>query len=276
MNQVQDVTLRKFGDQLHPVDSPPTLLAFLGSNPTTAQIDAGLEQVPPYLRSSVIRDDGKEAVLGFGIRFGDVVAQQKLMTQLLRVLPPPPDGMEVDLAGLPVVTAKSYQLVSGHRYLNGLIGIGAAGFVLLLGLRRKSDAMRGILSAALATGWALAGAWLFGIHLTPLTVALGSLATATACEFSVLLGGHHAGHTGAVRRSVFVAAAAATSGYLALSFSGLIVIRDFGLFLAATVLLSLVAAQVVRALLPARRPAPLAEPERTELEHVKTGTEVLV
>ena len=271
MNQVQAVTLRKFGDQLHPVDSPPTLLAFLGVNPTAAQVTAGLDQLPPYLRSSVIRDDGKEAVLGFGIRFGDVVAQQKLMTELLRALPPPPDGIRVDLAGLPVVTAKSYELVSGHRYLNGLVGIAAAGLVLLVGLRRKSDALRGILAAALATGWALAGALLFGIHLTPLTVALGSLATATACEFSVLLGGSHGGQAGAVRRSVFVAAAAATSGYLALSFSGLVVIRDFGLFLAATVLLSLLAAQAVRALLPAGRRAAVVEPERIE-----SRTKVLV
>jgi hypothetical protein len=102
---------------------------------------------------------------------------------------------------------------------------------------------------------------LLGIHLTPLTVALGSLATATACEFTVLLGGSRGGRASLVRRSVLVAAAAATSGYLALAFSGLAVIRDFGLFLAATVLLSLFAAQLVWLLVPTRRPVapPVAE-----------------
>ncbi|MCW2752167.1 MAG: hypothetical protein JWR83_3277, partial [Aeromicrobium sp.] len=264
MTAAQDVTLRKFGDRLHPVDSPPTLLAFLGSHPTAAQVNAGLDQLPPYLRSSVIRDDNRAAVLGFGIEFGDVASQQRLMTDLLHALPPMPDGLTVHLAGLPVVTARTYQLVSDSRYLEGLAGIGAAGLVLLIGLKRKSDAARGIVSAALATGWALAGAWMFGISLTPLTAALGSLATATACEFSVLLGGSHGGRTALVRRSVLVAAAAATSGYLALTFSGLAVIRDFGFFLAATVMLSLLAAQVVRLLLPVNRAATVVRSEPVE------------
>jgi predicted RND superfamily exporter protein len=268
MTAVQDVTLRKFGDRLHPVASPPTLLAFLGHHPTTQQVQAGLDQLPAYLRSSVIRDDGKMAVLGFGIELGDVGKQQRLLTDLLHSLPPPPAGIKVSLAGLPVVTARSYDLVSGSRYLDGLVGIGAAGLVLLIGLRRKTDALRGILAAGLATGWALAGAWLLGIPLTPLTVALGSLATATACEFTVLLGGPRGGHALLVRRSVLVAAAAATSGYLALAFSGLAVIRDFGLFLAATVLLSLLAAQVVWLLVPVRRPpAPaVAEPVESRMK----------
>jgi predicted RND superfamily exporter protein len=268
MSQVQDVALRKFGDQLHPVDSPPTLLAFLGRHPTPQQVQAGLDQLPPYLRSSVVRDDGRMAVLGFGIEFGDVGQQQRLMSELVAALPPPPDGITVSLAGLPVVTARSYELVSSSRYLDGLVGIGAAGLVLIVGLRRKSDALRAVLAAGLATGWALGGAWALGIHLTPLTVALGSLATATACEFTVLLGGSGAGRSSLVRRSVLVAAAAATSGYLALAFSGLAVIRDFGLFLAATVLLSLLAAQLVWLLVPARRPvAPrVAEPVESRMK----------
>jgi predicted RND superfamily exporter protein len=271
MNQAQAITLREFGDQLHPVASPPTLLAFLGAKPTAAQVEAGLGQLPHYLRSSVIRDDNHAAVLGFGIEFGDVAAQQRLMTDLLAALPPAPPGVTVDLAGLPVVTAKTYELVSQDRYLDGLVGIAAAGLVLLVGLRRRSDALRGIMAATLATGWALAGAWLLGVSLTPLTAALGSLATATACEFSVLLGGRHRGHAALVRRSVLVAAAAATCGYLALTFSGLAVIRGFGVFLAATVLLSLLAAQVVRLLLPVR---PLEPPP--EVKTVRPRTKVLV
>ncbi|MCW2856512.1 MAG: hypothetical protein JWR52_2127 [Marmoricola sp.] len=253
MTDVQDLTLQDFGDQLHPVVSPPTLLAFLGPNPTAEQLQAGLNQLPPYLLSSVIRQDGKEAVLSFGIKLGDVGSQQTLLNDLRRAIPTPPRGLRVDLAGLPVVTARGYQLISSNRYVTGLVGIAAAGLVLLIGLRRKSDALRGILAAGLATGWGLSVALALGISLTPLTVALGSLATATACEFSVLLGGPHDAR---VRRSVLVAAAAATCGYLALTVSGLTVIQNFGLFLAATVLLSLVAAQVVRLLMPERAVAP--------------------
>lgn len=272
MNAAQTLTLRRYGDQLRPVASPSSLLAFLGASPSAAQIDAGMAQLPAYLRGSVIRDDRKAAVLGFGIKFGDVAAQNELLAGLRKALPEPPAGMTVDLAGLPVVSARSYHLVSENRYLDGLVGIAAAGVVLLIGLRRRSDALRAILAASLATGWALAGAWVLGVALTPLTVALGSLATATACEFSVLLSGSHHGRSVEVRRSVLVAAAAATSGYLALTFSGLALIRSFGLFLAATVILSLLAAQLVRLLLPTRRPAPVIAPPRP----ISTKTKVLV
>ncbi|HSV40024.1 MAG TPA: RND transporter [Nocardioidaceae bacterium] len=254
MNEVQAVMARRFGDMLHPIASPPTLLAFLGENPTPLQIEAGLAQLPSYLRGAVIRSDGRQAVLSFGIELGDVDAQRELLADVRAAIPPTPEGITADLAGLPVVTARSYELVSESRYVDALAGIAAAGFVLLVGLRRKGDALRAITAASFATGWGFAGAWLLGVSLTPLTVALGCLATATACEFTVLLG---AGRS-VIQRSVLVAALAAICGYLALVFSGLSVIRDFGLFLAATVALSLLAAHTVRMLIPTRRPNPVA------------------
>jgi predicted RND superfamily exporter protein len=253
MRRAEDVTIRQYGDRLRPIVSLPSLLAFLGDDPTQEQILAGLAQLPRYLGGAVVRDDGQVAVLSFGIKLDDVGAQRDLLDQLRASLPPTLPGMSVDLAGLPVATARGYALAFDHRYLPGLVGICAAGLVLLLGLPRRSDALRAVLSAALATGWGFAGAWLLGVPLTPLTVSLGSLATATACEFSVLLG--DARRFVGLGRSVMVAAAAATAGYLALVLSGLAVVRDFGLFLAATVLLSLVAAHVVRLLLPEQRPA---------------------
>ncbi len=142
--------------------------------------------------------------------------------------------------------------MSNDRYPASLLGIVAAGLVLLVGLPRRSEAARAVLAAALATGWGLAGAWLCGIALTPLTVTLGSLATATACEFSVLLGQGYARRSPRLRRSVAVAALAASAGYLALAASGLSLIRQFGIFLAATVGLSLLAAFVVVRLFPVR------------------------
>src|SRR5581483_1259705 len=133
-------------------------------------------------------------------------------------------------------------------------GIAAAGIVLLFGLRRRAIAARAVLAAALATGWGLAGAWVLGISLSPLSVALGSLTTATACEFTVLLS--YASVTGAarLRRTVAVAALAASLGYLALTVSKLSVISDFGLLLAGTVGLSLLAAHLVGRVLPMKRP----------------------
>jgi hypothetical protein len=57
---------------------------------------------------------------------------------------------------------------------------------------------------------------------------------------------------------VTVAALAAALGYLALSVSGLVVIREFGLLLAGSVGLSFVAAHAVVRLLPSPDPEPQA------------------
>jgi len=110
-----------------------------------------------------------------------------------------------------------------------------------------------------ATGWGLAGAWLLDIPLSPLSVALGSLTTATACEFSILLGYASGRGRRAVGRTVLVAALAAALGYLALTVSRLGMLVQFGLLLSATVGLSLLAAILVIWLLP-----PRAQPDPVE------------
>jgi predicted RND superfamily exporter protein len=259
MRMAQQVVVRDFGDRLRPVVSAPGLLAFLGTEPTPEQIVAGVEQLPAYLSDAVLRPDRREAVLSFGIGLDDVAAQDAMFRELRAALPPPPEGVRVQLAGLPVVTARGYELASDDRYLAGLAGIVAATVVLLIGLRRRSDALRALMAALLATGWSLAGAALLGISLTPLTLALGSLATATACEFTVLLAAappRRARIPVGLGRSVLVAATAATAGYLTLAASRLDVIRDFGLFLGATVVLSLLAANLVLRAFPPQSQRP--------------------
>jgi predicted RND superfamily exporter protein len=252
MTEVEALVVRRYGDRLHPIVSPPSLLAFLGDEPTAEQLEAGLAQVPGYLRSAVVRADRRQAVLSFGIELDDVAAQRRLLEDIVRDAPAPPDGVTLDTAGLPVVAGRSYALMSEHRYLHAGVGILAAGLALVIGLRRRREALLAVGAAVLATGWGFLAAQLLGIALTPLTLALGSLATATACEFTVLLGA--AQHRRVLVRSVLVAATAATSGYLALAASDLAVIRGFGLFLAATVGLSLLASYVVRLALPATAP----------------------
>ncbi|HWJ09176.1 MAG TPA: RND transporter [Nocardioides sp.] len=264
MADVEALVVRRHGDRLHPIVSAPSLLAFLGSDPTAEQVEAGLLQVPDYLRSAAIRDDRRQAVLSFGIELDDVAAQRELLEEIVQDAPPPPDGITLDTAGLPVVAGRSYALLSEHRYLHAGVGILAAGLVLVVGLRRRRDALLAVGAAVLATGWGFLAAQLLGVALTPLTLALGSLATATACEFTVLLGA--AQHRRVLVRSVLVAATAATAGYLALAASKLDVIRGFGLFLAATVGLSLLAAHVVRLALPASAPPRLAPEEAAPAE----------
>ncbi|MDT7585746.1 MAG: uncharacterized protein QOE32_3296 [Pseudonocardiales bacterium] len=257
MREAEDVVVLNYGGQLRPIVSLPDLLRFLGSAPTPDQVQAALTLLPHYITASVLSDDSKQAVISLGLSLQDLANQRALLDSMRASLPPPPPGMTVDVVGLPVAAARGFELVSQGRYLTNIAGIVAAGLVLLVGLRRRSVAGRAVLAAALATGWGLAGSWLLGVDLSPLSVALGSLTTATACEFTVLL--VYAGAAGArtLRRTVGVAALAASLGYLALVASKLSVIRDFGLLLAVTVGLSLLAAQLVVRVLPtAKRVAP--------------------
>lgn len=263
MRRAEEGIVRQYGGALRPAVSLPDLLAFLGPNPTPEEFRAGVGLLPHYLVSAVLSDDGRSAVLSLGISLQDLREQRDLLGGLRAALPPPPPGMTSEVVGLPSAAARGYELVSEHRYLANLVGIAAAGLVLFLGLARRSDAARAVAAAVLATGWGLAGAWLLGIPLSPLSVALGSLTTATACEFSVLLGYRGAGRN--PRRTVAVAALAAALGYLSLTLSELAILRHFGLLLAASVGLSLLAAVAIVRLFPPGEPAVpgvTAEPDR--------------
>jgi predicted RND superfamily exporter protein len=254
MEQVQDVLNQRFSGQARQILSPAAVFGFLGSSPTQAQIDAGIAQIPAYLRDATVTADGHAAVFSMGIVGDDVAHQEAVISAIRQAIPTPPTGVSVQMAGIPAITGRAYSAVSSDRYPDALGGVAAAGVVLLLGLRRRGDVVRALSAALLSAGFGLFGAYVLGVGLTPLTVALGSLATATACEFTVLLGSGGGSH--GTRRAVLVAASAATCGYLSLSLSDLSVIRSFGLFLAATVVLSLGAAALVRYALPVRpRPA---------------------
>jgi hypothetical protein len=256
MRQAEDTIVLGHGGQLRPIVSLPDLLRFLGSTPTPDQLESALNLLPHYLIASVLSDDGKQSVISLGLSLQDLGQQRALLNDMRASLPPPPPGMTVDVVGLPVAASRGLDLVSEGRYLTNLAGIAAAGLVLLIGIRQRSVAGRAVLAASLATGWGLAGAWLLGVSLSPLSVALGSLTTATACEFTVLLGYAGMHGVGRLRRTVGVAALAASLGYLALVASKLTVIRDFGLLLAATVGLSLLAAHLVTRVLPPKKTVP--------------------
>lgn len=250
MREAQRVVALGYGGDVRPIVTPASLLEFLGPAPTQDQITAGLQMLPHYLASSVIRDDGQQAVLSFGLKLQDLADQARLIDGVRAALPPPPPGIQIKVVGLPVAAAQAYETVSGNRYLTNLLGIVAAGLVLAVGLARRRDAVRAFCAALLATGWGLGFAWLFGISLTPLTVALGSLTVAVACEFTVVLGYAGEGELPQLRRTVGVAALAAAMGYLALAPSDLAVIREFGLLLAGTVVLALAAAHATHRLMP--------------------------
>ncbi|HEY3469099.1 MAG TPA: RND transporter, partial [Amycolatopsis sp.] len=191
-----------------------------------------------------------------------------LRDDLLNQLPPAPPGYHAELTGLPIVAARGYELVSGNRFWTNGLGIAVAGLVLAVVLARRRDALRAVATAAIATGTGLLAIRLTGISLTPITMALGSLIAAVGCEFAVLLAEAGRGRDHALRRSVLLVGAVSTVGYLALALSRLDAIRQFGLLLAAAVVLSMAAARFVVWLVPGR---PSTAPETSPASDTLVG-----
>ena len=268
MSRAQDQLVTAHGDQLRPVVSPPTLLSFLGHTPTDGQLDAALRLLPSYLTSSVFSADHRLAVLTFATRLDDAQRLLTLRDQIRASLPPPPAGLSVELTGLPMAAVAAYRSISDDRYLSNVLGLLAAGAVLLLGTRRLGDAGRAVGAAALATAAGFGLLWFTQTSLTPVTAALGSLTAAVGCEFTVVLAEAARRRDPGLRRAVGLAAAASAVGSATLGFSGLAVVSQFGVLLAAAVGLAYAAARLLVWLLPptaaagapASSPTPQARP----------------
>ncbi|MDQ6524584.1 RND transporter [Nocardioides sp. LHD-245] len=249
------------GDALSPILSPPDLLAFLGATPGDTQVDAAVRLLPPYLASSVVTPERDLAIMSYGVDLDDVGRLSTLRSYLAELAATAPPGVDVEVAGLPMVAVSAHDALRQDRVLASALGVVAAGLVLLLVLRERRVALVAVLSAATASGLVALGLVVAGATLSPMTAGLGSLTAAVACEFTVLLA--HARRTGDRRmtRAVDLAAAASGTGYVVLALSQLGVIRDFGLLLSLTVGASLAVSRLlVTALLPAGRAATTALP----------------
>lgn len=243
--QAEEELVLRYGDRLRPIVSPTRLLAWLGPDATPDQIEAALRILPRYLVGASVRSDRKEAVASFGIRLGDLGRQRELLAGLKAALPPAPQGVTIDVTGLPVVGSRGYELISERRVAASLAGPVLAGMVLLLLLRPRRDGLIAVAAALLAVGWGVAVLKLTGTGLSPLTVGLGSLTAAVGAEFCVFAGerarfGRAEPWAGAV-----AAAATSAAGFTALGLSRLAVLRQFGLVLAGSILLALLAARMM-------------------------------
>lgn len=263
MTRAQETIVREHGDEARPALSAPSLLSFLGPTPTPEQIQAGVRLLPSYLTGAVLRSDGQVSVMSFGVRLDDLDRLRTLTTAITAELPPAPPGYRAELSGLPAVAVQGYDLVSADRYLAGTAGLLAAGAVLFAGLRRRGDATRAVCAAALATGAELFLLLLTGTPLNPLTVALGSLTAAVGCEFTIMTCDAVRGRDPRLRTAVTLAALTSGAGFAVLAFSQLSVIREFGLLLALSVVLSFLAARFVVLVAPPAPPAGGRPGERT-------------
>jgi predicted RND superfamily exporter protein len=230
----------------------PALSDFLvrgGEKPTKKGIEGTLGALSPYdLRQVAPLDPktgevGHVALMTFGIRAQSLEDQQALIERVRGAIGSPPPGVEVQLAGLPVIAAQSASDLSSSRYWLTLAGLALVAAVLLLVYRSWRRALVPLLPTVLATGWASLLLWLTGIPLNPMSAALGALTIAIATEFGVLLAGrfHQEREAGAVaeealRRSysstgaaVLASGATAIAGFAVLIASEVQMLRDFGL-----------------------------------------------
>lgn len=255
--------IERHGDDLRSVVSPPALLAFLGTDPSAEEIDAAYRLLPGYLTRAVISPDRSTSAMVYGVKMHDLASAGRSVDDLRAALPEQPEDYQVRVAGLPVVMVRAEQLVSDDRYRANILGIAAACAVLLIGLRRRTDALRGALAATLATGTGFFLIAVAGIGLNPVTGALGALTAAVGCEFTVMLA-ESVRSRSSLRRAVVLAAVTSALGYAVLLASGLAVVREFGLMLAGGVGLALLCSWVVvvATVRPPTDTPPAAEPAK--------------
>jgi uncharacterized protein len=215
---------------------------------------SALSQIPAYdLRqvSTVNPDTGLPAgtaLLGFGIRAQSLDDQQGLIERIRDEIGTPgenggpPPGVQVELAGLPVIAASAAADLSDSRYLLTLAGLIAVSLVLLAVYRSWSRALIPLVPIVMATGWSSLVLWLSRVPLNPMSAALGALMIAIATEFSVILAarfrqerraGRELGEalTAAYTRTgaaVLASAVTAIAGFAVLIVSDVRMLRDFG------------------------------------------------
>ncbi|MEX2107589.1 MAG: MMPL family transporter, partial [Solirubrobacterales bacterium] len=219
-------------------------------------IRATLAELPVYDLEKIVEVNsatglprpGGTALLGFGIRAQSLDDQQALVERIEdEVGEPgspggPPSGVEVQLAGVPVIAAAAATELSSSRYWLTLAGLLAVALVLLAAYRSFSRALVPLVPILLATGWGMLILWVSGVQLNPMSAALGALTVAIATEFSVILSARFHeergrgssiaealygayGRTGA---AVFASAVTATAGFAVLMVSDVKMLRDFG------------------------------------------------
>ena len=233
------------------VTAGPALSDFLTKGEgkvTKSGIEATLEALSSYSLRQVAPLDPKTgkighlALMGFGISSQTAEEQQQLIDSVRSQIGDPPPGVEVRLAGLPVIAAEAASELSSSRYWLALAGLGAVALVLLALLRSFRRALVPLLPTVLATGWASLLIWLTGIPLNPMSAALGALTIAIATEFAVILSGRYEQErsvgldvAAALRRAyartgaaVLASGLTAIAGFAVLIASDIRMLRDFG------------------------------------------------
>lgn len=262
----EEMVVTRFGDRVRPVVTVSDLFAFLGQEPTAAQLRSGVDALPSYVTSAVISADRTQSLASYGVAWQALADDRGLVDDVQRALPPAPAGYDVVVSGLPVAAARGYDLVDGERYRASLLALAAAAVVLVGLLPHRRDALLALVAAAASTGLTLALLVASVGALNPLTLTLGALTAAVASELTVLLLAARRSADGEMGRSVLLAVLLSVAGYGVLLTSTLPVLREVGLALTGSVVLSVaVAVALVDLVLP--QPAAVRRPSALEERH---------
>jgi uncharacterized protein len=252
----------------------PALSDFLtrgGGELTRAGIEGTIAALSPYALRQVAPIDprtgqvGHQALLSFGIRAQSLEDQQALIDRVRSEIGAPgtpdgpPAGVQVRLAGLPVIAAESAGDLAASRYWLTLAGLLAVALTLLAVYRSPLRALVPLVPTVLATGWASLVLWLTGIPLNPMSATLGALTIAIATEFGVILAGRfyeERGGAGGAREALRIAygrtgaavlasGATAIAGFAVLVVSDVQMLRDFGLVTVIDLAVALLGVMIV-------------------------------
>jgi predicted RND superfamily exporter protein len=246
--------------ELCPAFSLPDLFRSGLEGQTKQSIETLLNAVPPYFSQGVLTGDRRTATLAFGVKLMPLDRQQEVIERMRKELDPPP-GVQVQIAGLPVLAAEANAEVSSlwSRLLTLVLGLVAVALVLLVAFRSRRRALVPLVPIALATGWSSLVLALSGIPLNPMSVTLSALVIAISTEFSVLLAERYRAERiggldveGALRRAyastgaaVLASGATAIAGFAVLILSDIRMLRDFGAVTVIDLTVSLLGVLVV-------------------------------
>lgn len=221
--------------------------------PTSEDITAALEDLPPAMRDGLVAADGRAASLTFSLSEMEMASLGNMIDALVEP-DDLPAGVTITPGGLTMLTARTVEAFTIRRGLIEGIGILAVLLGLLLIYRDWRRALIAVIPIALVTGWSSAFMWVTGVDLNPLTAVLGALVIAVGTEFTVLLLSRYYEERarGSARdkaideavtkvgRAITASGLTVAAGFGALIFSKFPALRDFGIVIVVDVIFALV------------------------------------
>jgi hydrophobe/amphiphile efflux-3 (HAE3) family protein len=256
----RQVTAAEDGRLTAETSLPSFLAAFNQGKLPDAQLTTTiLQKMPPYFTGAVLNTDRGVSRSVLGLSALTSVEEDGRIVNSLRQLPPPPAGYHAFPAGLSVVAADALAAVRQDLLRLNLLALGLVLAVLLVAFRRLRPALVAVLPTAVAAGWATGLLFLLHVASSPITVLLAGVVVAFATEFSVLwltrYGSARRGGSAAAEASleaslrvgpaIVASALALVAGFAVLAVSPVPMVRDFGLWCGADLLLATLAVLVL-------------------------------